>query len=208
MWGGWYADNDIMSEMEHFRSIYAQSLNDTDRGSKSELAIFVDESAYKYLTNNSLRNAIYNQREALGLIGTSYDIFDISDFDEVCRNYKAVIFMSGTKTDYLKSALAVCKKEKISYLISTELKQNFSVKELKAFCKSNGVRTYIESEDLIYINNNYVALCAASDGKKTVKLDKEYNISQLLGNGFNSVHSDTFTVEMKKGEALLFRLDT
>lgn len=207
MWGGWYADNDIMSEMKQFREIYAQSLSDTDRSSKSELAVFVDESAYKYMTNSSLRNALFNQRKELGLIGTTYDIFDISDFDRVYRNYKAVIFMSGTKTDYLKSALASCKKENLPYLISTELKQNFSVKELKAFCKSNGVRTYIESEDIIYINNNYVALCATSDGKKTVKLDKEYNISQLLGNGFNDVYSDSFTVEMKKGETILFRLE-
>lgn len=208
MWGGWFADEDMMNEMKRFREIYTQSLSDSDRASKSEVVVFTDESAYKYMTDCSFRNAIYIQRMALGQMGTSYDMYDVFDFDKVYNKYKAVIFMSGTETDYMKNALSICKKEDIPCLISTPLRENFTVKELRAFCEANGVRTYIDSEDIIYINGNYCALCAVTDGNKTVKLDREYSISKLFGSSdFDAVRSDTFTVSMKKGETMLFRLE-
>ncbi len=209
MWGGWFADEDMMKEMKRFREIYTQSLSDSDRTSKSEAAVFVDESAYKYMTDCSFRNAAFIQRKALGQSGTSYDMYDVFDFEKVYKNYKAIIFMSGTETDYMKKALSVCRKEDIPYLISTPLKENFTVEELRAFFKANGVHTYIDSGDILYINNNFAALCAVTGGRKTVALDREYNIEKLLGNSeFEAVRSDSFTVPMKKGETMLFRLET
>ena len=208
MWGGWFADSDIMNEMRQYRDIYTQSLAAANRTSKSEIAVFVDESAYKYMTNCGLRNVIYNQRKELGQIGTSYDIYDVFDFEEVCGKYKAVIFMSGTKTENMKKALSVCKDKDIPYLLSTSLKQEFSVKELRAFCEKNGVHVYCETNDIVYINNNYAAVCALSDGEKTIRLDREYTVSKLIGEAdFETVRSDSFTISMKKGEAILFRLE-
>lgn len=207
MWGGWFADGDMMNDMKQFREIYAQSLTDSNRASKSGIAVFIDESAYKYMTDCSFRNVICNQRKDLGQMGTSYDTYDIFDFEAVYKKYTAMIFMSGTETDYMKKALSICKKEDIPCLISTPFKNNFTAKELREFCEANGIHTYIDSEDIIYINGNYCAVCAVTDGNKTVKLDREYTVTKLLGNSdFDSVRSDTFTVSMKKGETMLFRL--
>ena len=206
MWGGWYKDADLMNEMKNFAEIYADSLKDSDRASKSEVAVFVDESAYKYMTNNALRNAVYNQRHALGLMGTSYDMYDVSDFEAVCGKYKAVIFISNVKTEYLKNALSICKEKNIPYIIISALKREFSVKELRAFLAKNGVHVYCETDDIVYINENYLAIHAVNGGKKTIRFDKQYSVKPLIGTG-DAVRGDTYTVTMNKGETRLFRLE-
>ena len=65
MWGGWYDDETIMREMQAYREIYADSLA-ADRSSVAQLAVFVDENAYRYLTDSGLRYAASNQRWQLG----------------------------------------------------------------------------------------------------------------------------------------------
>lgn len=68
------------------------------RSSNSEVAVFVDESAYKYLTNCSLNNILHTPRNERILTGTPYDICDVYDFDEVYQNFKAVVLLSSAKT--------------------------------------------------------------------------------------------------------------
>ncbi len=206
MWGGWYADDDIMREMAVYKSIYEQSITDTDRSSKAEVAVFIDESAYKYLTSGSFRNIFFNQRHELGLMGTPYDIYDVYDFEKVYDEYKAVILLSNAKTTYMENARKICKENNIPYIMTSALKDKFSVNELRAFCEANGIHIYCETNDIIYVNENYICIYAVSEGKKTIKLDKSRNVTELLG-GIYKNSSDTITIDMQKGETKLFRLD-
>lgn len=205
MWGGWFADSEIMQEMSQYKKIYTESLNDINRKGKAEVAVFVDESAYKYMTDSSLRNAVYNQREALGIMGTPYDMYDVFDFQNVCGNYKAVIFMSPVKTERMKKAVEICKENKIPYIISTKLKKDFSVKELRSFCEENKVKIYCESNDIVYINDNYAAVYAVSDGEKIIHLDAEKEIQKIIPEEKEKTVSDTIKITMQKGEIILFR---
>ncbi len=206
MWGGWYADDDIMNEMATFKSIYEQSLTDANRSSKAEVAVFVDESAYKYLTNCSLRNVFHTQREQLGLMGTPYDIYDVYDFKAVYQNYKAVILLSSAKTTYMENARNLCKMNDIPYIMTSPLKEKFTVTELRAFCKANGVHIYCETDDIIYVNENYICIYAVTDGEKTLDIGKKKNINELLGGNYQGT-ADSITIKMQKGETRLFRLD-
>ena len=206
MWGGWYADYDLMKDMKMFRNIYADSLKDNDRTSKAEVAVFVDESAYKYMSDNTLRNAIYNQRKAFGQMGTSYDIFDVSDFEAVYGKYKAVIFMSSFRTDYLKAALSICKKQNIPYIMNSALKKSFIEKELRAFLAKNNVHIYCETSDIVYINENYLAIYTVKGGEKKIDLGEEYTVTPLFNSG-RSTRTDNFIINMNQGEAMLFRLN-
>ena len=206
MWGGWYADEDIMNEMATYKSIYEQSITDADRKSKAEVAVFVDESAYKYLTDSPFRNIFFNQRKELGYIGTPYDIYDVYDFDEVYKNYKAVILLSNAKTVYMENARNLCKANKVPYIMTSSLKDKFTVNELRAFCQANGVHIYCETDDIVYVNENYISINAVTDGEKTLSLGKERNVQELLGGTYQGT-ADTITVTMQKGETKIFRLD-
>lgn len=206
MWGGWYADDDIMNEMAVYKNIYEQSLTDADRSSKAEVAVFIDESAYKYLTDSPFRNIFFNQRKELGFMGTPYDIFDVYDFEAVYQNYKAVILLSNARTVYMENARNLCRTNGVPYIMTSKLKDKFTVNELRAFCKTNGVHIYCETDDIIYVNENYICVYAVTAGDKTINLDKERNINELLGGTYQGTES-TFTVKMQKGETRLFRLD-
>jgi len=205
MWGGWYSDDDIMHEMSTYKSIYEQSITDADRSSKAEVAVFVDESAYKYLTDGSLRNIFHSQRSELGLMGTPYDIYDVYDFEAVYGNYKAVILLSNAKTTYMEKARNLCKENGVPYIMTSGIKEKFTVNELRAFCKVNGVHIYCETDDIIYVNENYICIYAVTAGEKTLSLSRERAVSELLGGTYQS-NTDTVTVKMQKGETKLFRL--
>ncbi len=204
MWGGWFSDSDIMSDMKLYKEIYAESLNDSNRKGKAEIAVFVDESAYKYMTDCSLRNSVYNQRKALGLMGTPYDIYDVFDFEKVADSYKAVIFMSSAKTERMKNALSLCREKDIPYIMSTPAKKEFSVKELRAFCEANGVEILCESDDIVYVNDNFVSVHAVTDGEKIIHLDSEKTVQKIIPAEEKTYVSDTIKITMKKGETVLF----
>ena len=206
MWGGWYADSDIMNEMAEFKSIYEQSIKDTDRKSKAEIAVFVDESAYRYLTDCSLRSIFHSQRSELGLMGTPYDIYDVCDFEAVYGKYKAVVLLANAKTVYMENARKICMENSVPCLITSVPKEKFTVNELRTFCKTNGIHIYCETADIIYTNENYICICAVTSGEKTISLGKERNISELLGGTFQD-HTQSFTLKMQKGETRLFRLE-
>ena len=206
MWGGWYADEDIMSEMAEYKSIYEQSIADSDRSSKAEVAVFVDESAYKYLTDGSLRNIFHSQRSEFGLMGTPYDIYDVYDFEAVFADYKAVILLSNAKTVYMEKARNLCKENGVPFIMTSSIKENFTVNELRAFCEANGVHVYCETDDIIYVNENYICIYAVSEGEKTLSLGRERTVTELLGGAYSNT-ADTVTVDLQKGETRLFRLD-
>lgn len=205
MWGGWYADEDIMAEMAEYKSIYEQSISDTDRGSKAEVAVFVDESAYKYLTDCSLRTLFHRQRSELGVMGAPYDIYDVYDFEEVYGKYKAVILLSSAKTEYMKNARRLCKQNDIPFIMTSALKEKFTVNELRAFLETNGVHIYCETDDIIYVNENYLCIYAVTGGEKTISLGKERNVDELPDGTYQG-KTDTITVEMQQYETRLFRL--
>ena len=206
MWGGWYADEDIMSEMALYKEIYEQSITDADRSSKAEVAVFVDESAYKYMTSGSLRNIFHDRRRELGVMGTPYDIFDVNDFEAVYQNYKAIILLSNAKTVNMENARNLCIANDVPYIMTSPMKDKFTVNELRAFCKTNGVHIYCETDDIVYVNENYICIYAVTEGEKTLNLGRERNVTELLG-GTYETNSDTITIEMQKGETRIFRLN-
>ncbi|MCR5149812.1 MAG: hypothetical protein K6B52_01130 [Clostridiales bacterium] len=203
MWGGWYDDPDLMAEMEKFRSIYVDSLTKPNRKSVAQVAVFIDESAYKYMKDGALLGAIYNQRKIFGFLGAPYDIYDISDFDEVADRYKAVIFMTGVKTQGLENSVGYCRKNNIPFLMNSSFHKFFSLKALKAFCRANGVHLYIDTEDLMYIGAGYIAFHATEGGEKTISFEKNVTLRSLFGEP-ETYSGKKVTVNMQKGETALF----
>ena len=205
MWGGWYADPDIMREMQIYRTIYAESLQAADRSSVAQIAAFVDESAYFSMTDCSLRYAASNQRLQLGTLGAPYDLYDVRDFDAVIDKYDAVLFLSCVKTDALRAAIKRCRETHIPFLMPSQSRKTFSNDQLRAFCRANGVRLYTaDAGDVFYVNRICMAIHASTSGKKTIYLDDE-QLAVLLGDPTVTIRSGAASFTMKKGETVLFR---
>ncbi len=206
MWGGWYNDPVILGEMREMRNIYASSLNNANRASVAEVAAFVDESAYKYMTDCSLRGTAFNMRESLGFAGAPYDLYDISDFEAVYKKYKAVVFLSDLKTEYMTRALDLCKKDGVKYISTSDMKKKYTPSELRAFYEANGVHIFCETDDVVYVNDNFVAVHATEAGTKKIYFDGGCSYRELLcENGIEGT-GGVMSVPMEKNETKLFEI--
>ena len=207
MWGGWYADEDIMEETAIYRQVCADALQKKNRASVSELAVFTDERAYYELADCPLRGCAHEQRRALGLTGAPYDAYDISDFAAVYKNYKAVLFVTGIETAGLRTALALCEKKNVPYLRNSEQKPTFKTAELRAFLQKSGAHIYCDTDDIVYVNENHIALHAVEAGVKTLRFKTETALLPLLG-GKPACHGCTVQIPMEKNETALFEIRT
>ncbi|MBR0536956.1 MAG: hypothetical protein IJK40_02305 [Clostridia bacterium] len=205
MWGGWYDDPDIMSEMAAYRRIYGDSLKKEDRSDVCEFAVFTDERMYFQMTDCGLRNAVYDQRRALGQLGAPYEIYDITDFEAVRSRFRAVMFLTGIETKGLKKARALCEREGIPYLYNAEEKPIFSPGELQAFCRRCGVHLYCETGDVVYVNKNYFAVSALTPGKKTFRF-REPLILRGLTDPPVVLSGKTVSLQMARHETVLFEI--
>ncbi|MBQ7541676.1 MAG: hypothetical protein IJT44_05230 [Clostridia bacterium] len=204
MWGGWYDDEDIMREMQTYREICAQSL-EKDRSSLAQFAVFVDESAYRYLTDHGLRYAASNERRQLGYLGAPYDLYDVRDFGAVCGKYRAVLFLSDVKTPAMRDAVSRCRADRIPFLMLSDQKRSFSSKELRAFCRANGVHIYCDSGDVFYANAQFYAIHATTAGEKTIRLCGDTQLVPLLGDAAVSIRGDVAVLDMQAGETVLLK---
>lgn len=102
--GGWFEDDSIEARIKTIKEEYDRQY---DLSSNNEVAVFVAEDNYNYLTADIVGNdterttyllsALYEeQRRELSAMGASYDIFSIDDVTEgrVTRDYKLNIVLS------------------------------------------------------------------------------------------------------------------
>lgn len=208
MWGGWFENETIMEEMKAYEEIATVALHDKKRESVAKVAVFTDEAAYQYLNPRSQAGSIVSDaRHELGLTAVPYDSYDLNDFESVYKNYEAIIFLSPVVRQEMQQAINLAQESQIATLSINLQTPELSVKQLRNFYKDNQIHIWCETDDVIYVNDNFIAVHAATSGKKTLNLDRERNITQLLPQETNSFKSDQITVEMNEYETILFRLE-
>lgn len=180
MWGGWFADPTYKSMLTSFLEITKQA-DKKKMGSVSELAVFIDEGAFKYPEGTSCGpGTAYLIREALGKIGTPYDCFLASDFDSVKDKYKAYILLEPCKTqlsEYIKADADNSDKgcfvvDKDSYKVTTDT--------LRQLCRDNGIHLYCDRDAVIYANESYLFVHTCSEGKLDINMPEGKKLSPLF----------------------------
>ena len=206
MWGGWYRDSVLYAELQRMREVYAASLSKTDRRSAAKLAVFADESAYRYLTDCGLRGFAFHARVPLGCMGAPYDVYDVCDFAKVYQKYAGVVFLSCVPTDAMRRALSLCGRDGVKYISLSEEQPQLSAAGLRDFCDACGVHVYCRTDDIIYANKNYLAVSATHAGEKTVFFEGVCAYRELLAAHGASGVGETLTLHMRENETRLFEL--
>ena len=184
MWGGWYKDDTYMSEMKAFLEISKNSLN-KPMGSISEIAIFIDEKAYKYCsTDKSGMLVAYLAREALGKIGAPYDCYLASDYQKVKDKYKAIILLDTLRTAAADDIIADAKEK---CLVIDGNNHGVTSEYLRDFCKKQGVHVYTETDAVIYANESYFFVHSCNNELPEIKLPKGNSIEPVCM-GTNKKH--------------------
>ena len=102
LWGGWYDDEAILNMFAHMQKVGDESIQ-LPRGSVAQVAVFLDENAYRYLpygvsdrnTNNKFL-WIRQQVGQIGAIGAPNDFYlleDLADLD--LSRYRMLIFVNA-----------------------------------------------------------------------------------------------------------------
>ena len=78
------------------------------------------------------------------------------------------------------------------------------IKEIARFA---GCHIYSDTDDVLYANNDYVAIHAAKSGVKTINLPSEASAYEVYEDKYYSNISKTITLDMLKGETKMFRLE-
>ncbi len=207
MWGGWYKDEALRAELMRMREVYAASLTKTERASIARLAVFTDESAYYMLTDCALRGLPFRARVPLGQMGAPYDIYDVSDFSAVYKNYAAVVFLSAAPTFAMNRALALCKENGVKYLSAAEEETELSPARLREFCDASGVHVYCRTDDIVSVSGSYLALYAVSAGEKTVYFEGPCAYRELLSESGLCGAGETLVLHMRAHETRLFETE-
>lgn len=81
------------------------------------------------------------------------------------------------------------------------------VELLRALAREAGVHIYCDSNDVVYASDSVVALCAASGGRKTIKLRAAADIRDYFGDRPPQKGVDKIAVDMEKGETKVLILE-
>ncbi len=207
MWGGWYESPAIMGEMKRYLSASEVLMNDEGRDSVAECAVFLDERAYALsLRGNERFTCPHAARMAVLQSGVPADYYELSDFQEVARRYRALFFIVPEATEKLREAEKWCDESNIPWREFAEGECTDDPRPVREFCKAHGLHCYNEDGHAMYVSRNLMAIHGAADGMTGIYLPNSRKITPLFPCGV-PLKAREVKVMIRAGETKVFRLE-
>lgn len=222
MWGGWYDHPALRQELSSFYAPARLALEDTQRGSTALLAVFADEAAPAEsdfpMGQAPGCNVLYQSRIPLGACGVPYDVYELADFDAVLAmktedgapRYSAAVFLIHTHTAAMDAAIGKWKANgRPAFSVDPDTPP-LTAHSLHNFCCTAGIHCFAAPGDVIYVNENWIAIHAAEAGEKTLRLPGQRQITPVLSDepaGTGAIISDHITIVLRQYETRLYRLE-
>lgn len=206
MWGGWYHNNEMMTELQKLQKIYdtAQSKK-TGNALSAEVALFVDENAYRNIPRgNGLLNLVNHYRVKMGTSGIPFDIYMVEDAQRVISKYKAVIFTAPKPSESGKKALKLCKELNIPYISAEDDDTFFTTDEIRKRLISFGVHCYNDGGCVVYCGNGILAIHTVTEVETKITLPRKMKLSVLTGMEATECESDTISFAVPKHSTVIF----
>ncbi len=205
MWGGWYDHKSYRKEVRRCLSIFEKKRKNALDISPA-VAMFADGQSYHtQCVGNSFYRSPYLVRNALGNAGVTYESYLLSDFEQVYKKYRAIVFAIPLMTAALQKAISICEKESIPYLLATTEKPSFSTSELRTLADTAGAHVFSRDDDVIYCGRGLLAVHAATAGEKIISLPEKCLVKGL--DKKLCEETDTLTLHMEQFETRLFWLE-
>ena len=208
MWGGWYDDPTLMSELTQMNKIYSKKTILNDKLPSTEVILFADESAFANLFSNSPHhNGILETRTTMGNLGVPFDSFAVEDAASALKTHKAAVFLMPIPSAAGLEAMNLCKKMGIPYISATPEHYALTEEEIVHFYKSNEIHFYTEGKDVVYLGNGYIGLHSSHAGRKQIKLPLICKIQTVFGTDFIEQTTDIIEFELKENATALFSIN-
>ena len=202
MWGGWYKDCDYMSFMKNALDI-SEKNKKADHEKSAEVAVFIDEEACSFAENkDSAKKICHYVRKELGHIGTPYDAYLASDFENVKDNYKAFILLSPATTELGKKIDKLAKAHSLPLFVVDDTTKDVSAVELREFCQMANVHLYCDDSAVIYANKKYLFVHTAKSGECRLNIKNGKRLFEVFEkkyyeSTFNSDFGKSYLFEYK-----------
>lgn len=182
----------------------AEASLDKRGASVAEVAVFIDEKAYKTIDEKNPKedqsiDVGKEFRLQLGLAGAPYDIYLASDFREAAEKYKAFVFLIPCDSQLATENIRLAKETDIPFLIVDKKNFKMPVEELRNFYKDSHVTLYTDKPAVVYASESYLFLHTAEE--------TEYDFKASGKSEFTDIYTgETYRFPMKlpKGKSLLF----
>ncbi len=208
MWGGWYNDEELMTELKKLKDIAEYAKNKlTSPYPTAQTVVFVDEKAYLNLLRGShLCNCVNHTRVKMGNTGIPFDLCMVEDAEKVLGKYSAAIFTASMPSESGKKAMELCGKLNIPYLQTSAEKPFYSTSELREFLVSCGVHCYNTDGCVVYCGEGFLAVHSIADGEVKITLPQKYTVRSHLGTDFEEYETAEIKLYMNKHETAVFEL--
>lgn len=196
MWGGWYATEASMRELERLRLLACEAFSEP-LPSRTRAAVIVDEKLWdrdpKPAENIQLE--LCKRSYSSGIVS---DVYLTEDVEQIKDRYRLFMFPQPSPDAAMLEKL---RAEGKTCLYGAEI----GVSEIRAACRNIGMDLLSESDDIIYEGNGFLALHALSSGEKTVTLPRGFTASRLL-DGEAVCRQNVLHFSIERGDTALFRI--
>ncbi len=205
MWGGWYACEELMTELQEYRKLEEKFLKAEISATRSHLAVLFDEKcAFRVGQHHPMKDSSQLVRDAMGNTGIPFDALLTEDYAE-CLHYDAVLFPYPAEFDSreIKKIKSFLDDHHIPYAQIT--KETMNTDALRELLTDLGVHCYCTSGDVIYCGNGMLAIHAATAGEKIIRLPEKSRCTELFGN--LQQQTETLIFQCEQFETKLFMID-
>lgn len=208
MWGGWYHDNDIISELKKMKTIAESSKEkNAERYPSAQVVMFIDEKAYLNNPRDShLCHSVNITRSAMGNTGIPFDLCMVEDAEKALNKYRAAIFTAPLPSESGKKALNICRNLNIPYISADTENSFFGETQLRDFLLSSNIHCYNSDGNVICCVNGFLGIHSVKDGIAEIKLPAEYTVRPLLGTSLDECRTDRILIDMNKHDTAVFEL--
>ena len=208
MWGGWYHDPKIMTQLSKMKELYDYTkAKKTEDLPSAQVVLFIDEKAYANIPNgNHLLNTVNHHRIAMSFSGIPYDMCLVEDAQKVINKYKFAIFTAPQPTEKGKKAIELYQKNSVPFIKCTEDKPFYTTEEIRETLISLGIHCYNTQGNVLYYGNGFIGIHTIADGEVKITLPKKYKIRPLFENEENEFETDKIIVNLPKHSTRLYEI--
>ncbi len=194
MWGGWYATENLMAELKMQKEISEMQTKEV-LDTKHKSAVLIDEKMYKHFPEDDRQREFCTRLSSSGVL---YDMFLTSDIDRIYDKYDTFYMPYPEENEQVNKydfkGKSVCKNHLADF------------NELRDTAKKAGTPIWIDTPDVIYCGNGFMALHAKDAGEKTVTMPENFKCTVLTNHQFKQDGNKvTFTLE--QFDTIIFRIE-
>lgn len=229
MWGGWFSHPDLLAEIAAAQRLWqaGMPLSDARVIPDDTVCVITDErladydASYGYLCRPILAN-----RDAIATCGRPSVAYLRTDFERLDLSHAPCLWLLGfgTLTASERELAARCAVAGTVVLHTDftttrrldasgtampdeDLGQTLSATALRTVLDDAGIHAYLETPDVLYVGQGYLAIHAAAAGEKVVRLPHAATICQVLPSVSDPFSGDTFACNMAQHETRIFRVE-